>query len=38
MSMINKTLIIYDNSEELTKEYMLTKTHASKHPNYARKC
>ena len=35
---MNKTLIINDNSEEHTKGSVLTKTHASKHPNYARKC
>ena len=36
--MINKTLRLDEISEELTKECVLTKTHASKHPNYARKC
>ena len=36
--MINKTLKLDKISEELTKECVLTKTHASKHPNYARKC
>ena len=36
--MINKILRLYEISKELTKECVLTKTHASKHPNYARKC
>ena len=38
MSMINQTLRLDEISEELTKESVLTKTHANKHPNYARKC
>ena len=36
--MINQTLRLDEISEELTKECVLTKTQASKHPNYARKC
>ena len=36
--MINKTLRLDEISEELIKESVLTKTHGSKHPNYARKC
>ena len=36
--MINQTLRLDEISEELTKKCVLTKTHANKHPNYARKC
>ena len=36
--MIHKILRLDEISEEFTKECVLTKTHASKHPNYARKC
>ena len=36
--MVNKTLNIKDKSEEHTKRSVMTKTHATKQTNYARKC
>ena len=38
ISLINKTLNLDEISEEHTKGCVMTKTHATKQTNYARKC